>query len=496
MSTEPRRILIIDPVETTRAVLARRLRAQGYEVDEASDPATGADMALCSPPSAVVADLWMTGVSGLQVCRLLRSEPATAGIVIVLSSEVDEPRNRFWADRAGANAYVPKRRTGEIVRTLSKAIASSTTDDFFMQLSGGTVDIRDRIARQLDAALFDSVLAAEVRSLGTAGSLDRLFDLFVQFMSQVARYRWLAISTERDGRLAIHHAVGEGELALAEIEGLFGDRPPRSVLRVEDDDAVAGQRTVPLSQPIPFGAELVGKIAICPSSVGGTENLRPLLQLVARELGGPIRMASLVEESERLASTDSLTGLMNRRSFTRVMGSEIERAHRYDHPLSLVLVDVDHFKSINDTHGHAAGDRVLAALGQLLGAGSLRTSDVAARWGGEEFVVAYLSTGLEGAKIAAERLRASIENLIVENDRGERIPLTASLGIAVFVPREDFATLVDRADRGMYRSKSGGRNRVTLQVDEPSEAPTALPATLIMQPEPEAVGAGRLTSTH
>ena len=184
------------------------------------------------------------------------------------------------------------------------------------------------------------------------------------------------------------------------------------------------------------------------------------------------------------------------RSFTRVMGSEIERAQRYDHPLSLVLVDVDHFKSVNDTHGHAAGDRVLAALGQLLGAGNVRTSDVAARWGGEEFVVAYLSTGLEGAQIAAERLRASIASLIVENDRGERIPVTASLGVAVYVPGEDFASFVDRADRGMYRSKTGGRNRVTLLIDDPSEAPSALPATLIMQPEPEGAGARRLTSTH
>lgn len=466
MGVEERRILIIDPVEATRSVLSRRLRAQGYVVEETSDPVVGADMALCSPPSAVVSELWMPGVSGLQLCRLLRSEPATAEMVIVLSSDVDEPRNRFWADRAGANAYVPKRRTGDLVRTLSKAIdAAKPADEFFMQLSGGTIDIRDRIARQLDAALFDSVIAAEVRALGTAGSFDRLFDLLVQFMSQVARYRWLAVTTVRDGRLAVHHAVGDGDTVLDEVRAVFGDKPPRSVLRVEDDDASAGPRTIPLMQPIPFGTEVLGTLAISPCAGTVLDNLRALLQLVARELGGPVRMAALVEESERMASTDVLTGLMNRRSFTRIMAGELERANRYGHALSLALIDIDHFKTINDTYGHAAGDAVLAALGALLGQGTLRSSDLAARWGGEEFVIAYVSTTVAGAEIAAERLRASIEALVVEFE-GVRIPITASLGLTNLAPRESFTDFVDRADRAMYRSKSGGRNRVTVQNDQ------------------------------
>ena len=465
MPLDDRRILLIDPVEDTRGVLARRLRAQGYEVEETSDPVTGADLALCSPPSAVVSELWMPGVSGLQLCRLLRSEPATAEMVIVLSSEVDEPRNRFWADRAGANAYVPKRRTGELVRTLSKAIAQAKpADEFFMQLSGGTVDIRERIARQLDAALVDSVLAAEVRALGTAGSFDRLFDLLVQLMSQVASYRWLAVSLHRDGRLALHHAVGEGETALGEVRGVLGERAPRSVLRVEDDDATAGERTTPLVQPIPFGGELIGTLTLGPSGSGSLENVRPLLALVARELGGPLKMAMLVEESERLASTDPLTGLMNRRSFTRLLSSEIERSRRYGHALSLALIDVDHFKHVNDGRGHAAGDAVLAALGTMLSKRVLRGSDLAARWGGEEFVVAYLSTNGEGAAIAAERLRAEIEALVIDFE-GSRIPVTASIGLTSFLQNESLAELVDRADRAMYRSKSSGRNRVTTQFE-------------------------------
>src|SRR5579871_5435661 len=101
-----KRVLLIDPSDTGREVLARRLRAQGYTVEETGDAAKGAEMALSSPPAAIVADLWMPAISGVQLCRLLRAEAATGHVPVVLCGERDEPRDRFWAERAGAAAYV------------------------------------------------------------------------------------------------------------------------------------------------------------------------------------------------------------------------------------------------------------------------------------------------------------------------------------------------------------------------------------------------------
>lgn len=198
-----KRIILVDGSDQ-REALAERLRAQGYVVDVVADAATGADHALSRPPAAVVADLWMPTISGVQLCRLLKSEPATMDVPMILRGESDEPRNRFWAERAGAHAYVARGRMGDLVRALGKAVEQTRNngDGFFLQLSGGTLDIRDRIARHLDAALFDSVIAAEVRALASAGSFDRLFDQLAQFLSQVTRYRWLALSTTE--RLAIH----------------------------------------------------------------------------------------------------------------------------------------------------------------------------------------------------------------------------------------------------------------------------------------------------
>ena len=201
------RVLLVDVSEASRTVLVRRLSAQGYAVEAAADPIHAADLALSSPPSVVIADFWMPGISGIQLCRLLRSEPATADVPVVLRGDDDDPRHRFWAERAGAFGYVRKGRMGELVRVLARAVVtrSSSEDGFFLQLGGGAVDIRERIARHLDAALFESVIAAEVRSLSGSGSFERLFDLFSQLVGQVISYRWLALLTQQPTRLALHH---------------------------------------------------------------------------------------------------------------------------------------------------------------------------------------------------------------------------------------------------------------------------------------------------
>ena len=245
-------------------------------------------------------------------------------------------------------------------------------------------------------------------------------------------------------------------LGLASSPGAFGGE----IFRIEDADAVGIEaQGGALIRTISLGHVVVGQLALSPSGEPD-ESLEKLLSLVARELGGPLRMTALVEESQRLASTDPLTRCMNRRAFGAAMTLELARAHRHEHPLCLVLLDIDHFKQINDGHSHAAGDQVLAALGALLRGPVVRQTDLVARWGGEEFVVAYLCTALTGGQTAAERLRVAIAALVVETGAWGRIPVTASLGIAELQPGENLDSLVARADAAMYLAKSGGRNRL------------------------------------
>jgi two-component system cell cycle response regulator len=462
MDSKPKRILLIDPAEGRREVLARRLRAQGYAVEETGEAATGADLALSAPPAAVVADLWMPSVSGVQLCRLLRSEPATTDVPVILCGEREDPRNRFWADRAGADAYVIKGRTGDLVRALAKAVEKSAeSESFFVQLSGGSVDIHDRIARHLDTALFELVIAAELRALASAGSFERLFDLFAQFMSQVARYRWVALATTHPERLAIHYHPTMRAVAEREARHALGLPATTPLVSVEDEDAAADESgPAPVTCAVLFAHSPVARFAVAPT-IEGERDATLLSAIVARELGGAVKMAALVEESQRLAATDSLTGLMNRRAFAASMARELARCERHHYPLSLALLDIDHFKQINDSRGHPAGDRVIAKVGELLRT-HVRLSDLAARWGGEEFVVAYTSTDFGGARIAAERLRQAIEGIEICSDAGDRIAVTVSMGLASLHSNEGLSSLVDRADKAMYVSKNAGRNRVSV----------------------------------
>jgi two-component system, cell cycle response regulator len=471
-----RRLVLVDPDPETREVFAQRLRAQGFLVEEAADGVAGAEMALADPPAAVVSDLWMPGVSGVQLCRLLRAEPATAEVPVVLRSEIDDARSRFWARRAGARCLVMKGRMGELVRTLADVtVASSDEDAFFFRLSGGAQDVRDRIAQHLDRALFESVVAAEVRSLANTSAFDRLFDSLSQLVVQLLDYRWLALTTAAPSYFAIHaHRQQAGAAEEEARKTVFVPETAKTV-RVLDDDAhpaSCSERTV--VHDIVLGGVRVGQFAL--GVPAGTSHVDTIAPLIAQELGAVIRLVLLLEESQRMATTDGLTGLFNRRAFLEAMAIEFARADRTESATSLLVLDLDHFKAINDTHGHAAGDAVLAAVAKALRTDA-RIHDIVARWGGEEFVVALPSTTEQNAVVVAERLREAVATLQVVNAKGEVMPLTVSIGLAERKSLESLQGLVDRADRAMYGAKVGGRNRVCMASTEEVPRTSLTPAS-------------------
>ncbi|MBC3362713.1 sensor domain-containing diguanylate cyclase [Pseudomonas sp. SWRI154] len=162
-----------------------------------------------------------------------------------------------------------------------------------------------------------------------------------------------------------------------------------------------------------------------------------------------------------LSSTDRLTGLYNRGHWEGSLKSAYARHQRYGNALSLVMLDIDHFKRVNDTYGHQAGDKVIENVARLLHE-HVRESDVAGRYGGEEFGVVLSDTDKDGARVFAERLRKAVEELLVQYN-GQDIRFTISLGVAdLSEPSNDHAELIARADQALYTSKKTGRNRVTV----------------------------------
>ncbi len=173
-----------------------------------------------------------------------------------------------------------------------------------------------------------------------------------------------------------------------------------------------------------------------------------------------VRIQRAEAEARKASLTDSLTGLYNRRFLHQRLEEEISRSRRHGSPLACVMLDIDHFKSINDTHGHATGDDVLRIIATIM-RDHIRRSDIAVRFGGEEFVLVLFSNTTEGARHVAERIRADVEAHNFAQD-GATLRVTVSVGISSFpddnVPSAD--ELMRRADAALYQAKEAGRNMV------------------------------------
>jgi len=170
----------------------------------------------------------------------------------------------------------------------------------------------------------------------------------------------------------------------------------------------------------------------------------------------------LEDELLRLATTDELTSLYNRRQFLKLAEQNLNRSRRYSEPFTLLMCDIDFFKHINDTFGHATGDLALQKIAAVIKR-SLRDSDIAGRIGGEEFAIILVQTPLIGGQEVAERLRQAIESTEIILEDGHTVPLTMSIGAAEPVyPHETLLTLLQRADQSLYQAKRSGRNKVCL----------------------------------
>ena len=170
----------------------------------------------------------------------------------------------------------------------------------------------------------------------------------------------------------------------------------------------------------------------------------------------PLRNAILYRDAVQAAHKDALTGIGNRAALNEAISREVDLAHRHDRSLGMIIIDIDHFKSINDTYGHATGDCLLKAL-SFSAEETIRLSDQIFRFGGEEFVVLLPETAIGGVKRLAERIRRNIEALKTECE-GSKIKMTASLGIATLNNGEDEEGFFSRADKALYQAKNDGRN--------------------------------------
>ncbi|MBG0776283.1 MAG: diguanylate cyclase [Desulfovibrionaceae bacterium] len=312
-------------------------------------------------------------------------------------------------------------------------------------------------------------LAYERRKQGLA-FIRRQYDLLAQ-----AEGKLRAVMESSHDALVITDAAGLVEYWNAAAESMFGysaaeaiGRPVHELVAAAEDRELARQRLTEFART--GQGAIVGAVSEFLARRKGGDRFSAELALTAFRYDGAWHAASAVrditerKETERrlkeMAATDGLTGLFNRRHFLEVADAELKRARRFGNPLALLMFDVDHFKRVNDTLGHAAGDAVLRRMAVVC-TRVLRTVDVVGRIGGEEFAALLPETGADAAREVAERLRGAVEAEEVEHG-ATVVRCTVSVGVAALVADADVDALLKRADTALYRAKESGRNRVVV----------------------------------
>lgn len=338
---------------------------------------------------------------------------------------------------------------------------------------------RELKATDLERTIVQRICAA-LGTLNDSLGLDAATRAALAAVELLVKPDLAAISMVRGDVHVVLGAVGEGAEALNDLEftgdeGLVGQaithgrimplREPRrrgqGVFTAEDTlESLESLLVLPLSRR---GGGPVAALTVGARAPGYfVAHRRSMLELIAEQLGIKLELAQAHERLRSLATVDGLTGLNNHRTFQQGFEQMIARARRANGPLCLLLIDIDHFKRLNDAHGHPFGDEVLRAVAQTIGRAG-RTVDLAARYGGEEFAVILEGSDAEGGRRVAERIRSEIEGLRFDI---ESVRVTASIGLAS-LPSDatSKAVLLELADKALYAAKHRGRNQVVAWTD-------------------------------
>ena len=374
------------------------------------------------------------------------------------------------ADRISRALAQLARRAATLVR--SDAPVPDPGGDELEQLSAALDAMEGQLADRMseletERARLTTTLARYGETLAATHDLRALLGAVLETALQVTR--------ARGGRLLLYNPQrGEAteQLRLGTARGSRADLPmvvpagrglEGEALQSQETRSATAPRAI-LAVPITREQSLLGVVTVVDPEEGAFEpGDAETLGGLAVQAGVAIENARLHRAVERQAVTDDLTGLANRRQFYDVLGREFERAHRFGTPLSLILLDVDDFKRINDAHPmkHLAGDAVLRAVADAV-AGHTRDIDLAARYGGEEFAVLLPQTDHEGAVRLAERLRLAVAHSEVEFAGAPAVSVTASFGVASGpIGEQTQLDLIAAADNALYESKREGKNRVT-----------------------------------
>ena len=450
-------ILVVDDVPANVKLLEAKLSSEYYDVITAKDGFEAIAKTKEHKPDIILLDVMMPGMDGFEVCKKLKEDFEVSHIPIVMVTALSDKADRLKGLEVGADDFITKpindtalfARVKSLVRikmlldevrlrdktSLEMGVKSEATNSLISDVSGSRVLLVDDDAvqgKQIVAKLGDTYKVEwvtepdETVAKATAGNFDVIL-----------------ISTQlsnADGLRLASHIKSQEELR----------NVPLLVFVDEDDPAL-------MVKALEMGINDYMTIPVDKNEM----LVRVRSQIRRKKYQEALK--SQYQMSISMAITDALTGLYNRHYLNTHLGNMVKQALKNGKHMALMIMDMDHFKQVNDTYGHDVGDRILKQLAAIIIQES-RSSELAARFGGEEFVVLMPETDPASAQNAANRMREKVEaTSFIINDAGETIKKTISIGVSSLHPDGDSAeSLLKRADEALYEAKNNGRNRVVV----------------------------------
>ena len=447
------RVLVVDDIVPNLKLLEARLTADYFVVITATSGFEALKICKRGECDIVLLDVMMPGMDGFEVCRLLKNDPDTLHLPVIMVTALDLTADRVRGLEAGADDFLTK-PIDEIallarVRSLSRL---KLVVDELRARAGASAQLGVAALRPaLDDGRGGRVLVVDDRAHSAeraAGALRGAYEVDIETDAKEALFR----AAEADYQVALI------SLNLADFDGLRLCGQFRSVERTRHTPLLMLADTEDRKRVL-RGLDLgVNDYLLRP--IDRNEMLaRVRTQIRGKRYADNLRFN--VQAAIELAVVDPLTGLYNRRYLQSRVAALLDQAAQRDRPLVSMILDIDHFKAVNDAHGHDAGDAVLKIFAARVKR-ALRGVDLMCRFGGEEFVVIMPDTRLPVEKIVGERLRAAVAGSPFLIEKGAcAIAVTVSIGIAESLPDDTPDALFRRSDRALYQSKTAGRNRVT-----------------------------------
>jgi two-component system cell cycle response regulator len=451
------RVLVVDDILPNVKLLETKLNAEYFDVITAMN---GPDaLAICEQGlcDIVLLDVMMPGMDGFEVCRRVKSQPTTAHLPVVMVTALDQPGDRLRGLDAGADDFLtkPVDDTALFARVRSLVRLKAVTDE-----------LRARAMSSREFGIGDPLAAATAETGQNAHILivDDRASSYERLSGALSQYHRVEVIT--DPNLALVHAAEVGvdvvliSLDLQNFDGLRLCSQLRSLERTRNA-AVILLADMDEKTRILRGLD-IGAHDFLVRPIDRNELVARVRTQVRRKRFAE-RLRDSVQVSMELAITDGLTGLHNRRYLDTHLRAMFEEAVRRGSALSVLLLDIDHFKQVNDRHGHDAGDEVLREFSRRIKA-LTRGVDIVARFGGEEIVVLVPDATIDEAQYVAERIRERIGSVPFVLDRkNTTLGVTVSIGVSARQSSDtSAASLLKRADLALYRAKEEGRNRVIL----------------------------------